>query len=61
MNGAGEGKSCRGGGVLLFLLLFARKKSERFGLELERIWINCFAIEGFDSRFIFSGGKNIVP
>ena len=31
MNGAGKGKSCRGEGSLLLLLLLAEKKSEGHG------------------------------
>ena len=30
-NGAGKGKSCRGEGDFLLLLLFAEKKSEGYG------------------------------
>ena len=37
MNGTGKGKSCRSDGCLLLLLLFVVRKSEGYGLDLEKI------------------------
>ena len=37
MNGIGKGKSCKGEGYLLLLLLFVEKQSEGHGYELEEI------------------------
>ena len=39
MNWAGKGRSCRGEGGSLLLLLFADKKYEGHGSELGKIWI----------------------
>ena len=55
MHGARNGKSCKGEGGLLLLLLHAENKSD--GHDQWRIWIAKLFRDGGTS---FSGGKNIV-